>query len=198
MILRSAQLFLLLMIVAGTGSAVRALPVKIESGSLLIGGTQFDTPDYQTYLEFDLNGRSEMPRRIYRMSAEQPYSVYLNFPSQPDGAVNYRLVMPYGPQRLSINGAAIYPVWYGDCIWNLSSTIAKPLPTATPPPQFMVVSSPFSMSGTTIFFGGRSGGFKTVGHGTLQVQFEFVGREYYTRAARFTFGDEEPTAGFTK
>lgn len=198
MILRSVQLILLLMVVAGTGLSVRALPVKIESGSLFLGGTQFETPDYQTYLEFDINGRSEMPRRIYRMSAEQPYSVYLNFPSQPGGTINYRLVMPYGPQRLAINDTPIYPVWYGDCIWNLSSSIVTPLPTEMPPPQFVVVSSPFSMSGTTLFFGGRSGGFKTVGHGTLQVQFEFIGREYYMRAARFTFGDEVPTADFTK
>jgi hypothetical protein len=177
-------------------SAATASVLRIESGTMLLGGTSYGTIDYQSYTRFDLDGTTRIPHRAYRMSALQPYSVYLGFPVRPGGTFTYRLQNPYGPQRLSLNGEAIFPVWYEECVWNFTAIVDTPAVVADSP-EFTVVASPFVMSGSTVLFGQRYGGFKTIGRGTLQVQFEKIETKYYTRAMLFTFGDAPPTADFT-
>ncbi|MBK8809462.1 MAG: hypothetical protein IPN69_01850 [Acidobacteria bacterium] len=188
---RHLPVLLLIVCVLASAAQVFALPAKIDSGYILLGGTSYDTPDYQTYLRFDLFARTGMPRREYRMFAEQPYSVYLSFPSRPQGKFDYRLVMPYAPQRLTINGELLSPVWYGDSEWKIQSDLTTPIGTVNSPPT-VVLSAPFSMSGSSMLLGAYNIGFKTVGRGTLQVRFENLGGKYYMREAQYSFGDAPP------
>ncbi len=138
-----------------------------------------------------------MPRREYRMLAEQQYSVFLNFPPRPNGKFDYRVVMPYGPQSLRINNEAFTPVWYGDSEWKIQSEMTTPYVTIDSPP-LLIVSAPFSMSGSSMLLGAYNIGFKTLGHGTLQVRFENLAGKYYMRDAQYTFGDEPPAEMLTK
>ncbi len=165
-----------------------ALPAKITAGQILLGGTAYGTSDYQTYIRFSLTARTPSPQRDYFMNGLQAYSVYLNHPIQPDGDYDYRLVMPYGPQNLSINSRAIFPVWFEDCIWNIKSNAQTPLVTANSP-QFVTTNSPFSISGSSIFFGADNSSFRVKGSGNAELKFEKIGTKYYFREARYIFGE---------
>lgn len=180
----AAAAFSLLFLSAGA----MALPAKITSGQMLLGGTAFGTPDYQTYLRFDMSARTEMPRRVYRFDAEQAYSVFLDHPSQPNGEFEYAVVLPYGPQRISVNGQLYFPVWYGDGKWRIRTSAVTP--EATPDsPQFLDVFAAFSMSGSAVTVGAFNTGLRISGVGTVRMRFEKIRGKYYVREALYAFGD---------
>ncbi len=174
-----------------------ARPVNFTSGYVLLSGTDYGTNAYQTYLRFDLSASARMPRRTLRFLAEQPYSVFLNFPEQPQGAFEYNLVMPYAPQQMQIDGEFHTPVWYGDSVWKFSSSVVTPAATAESP-MLTIVSAPFTMAGSTVVFGSYNCGIKSLGHGTLQVQFQKIATKYYMRDAYFAFGDSQLNSPFSQ
>lgn len=165
-----------------------ALPVKIVSGELFIGGTSYNTPDYQTYLRFYLVGQTRMPQRNYIMSAEQINAVYLDHPIQPSGDYEYKSGMPYHGSSFTVNEAMYFPVWYVGCVWKIQSSALTPGVTANSP-QFITVNAPFTMSGSSNFYGSYSTGFRVKGQGTSELKFEKIGTKYYLLQARYTFTD---------
>lgn len=169
-----------------------ALPAKIVSGQILIGGTSFGTNDHQKYLRFLLIARAQMPRRDFIMDAEQPYSEYLGHPIQPNGDYEYQLVMPHGGQRLRINDESFFPVWYAESVWKLKSSVMTPAASPDSPP-FVFVEAPFSMSGSTVLYGNYRTGFKISGKGTVRIKFEKINNKYYLLEALYNFGENLPT-----
>jgi len=165
-----------------------ALPVNIVSGELFIGGTSYNTPDYQTYLRFYLVGQTRMPQRNYIMSAEQINAVYLDHPIQPSGDYEYKSGMPYHGSSFKVNDVMFFPVWYVGCVWKIQSSALTPEATANSP-QFMTINASFTMSGSSNFYGAYSTGFRVKGQGTSELKFEKIGRKYYLLEARYTFTD---------
>ncbi len=165
-----------------------AFPAKIVSGQMLFGGTEFGTPNYQTYTRFDLMVQTRMPRRNYRFLAEQPFSVYLNHPIQPNGDYKYSVVMPYGPMQMIINNQLYSPVWYEDCIWKIEGSAQTPLVTPDSP-LVITVNAPFTMSGKSLTFGAYSLGFKTSGKGNAALKFQKDGTKYFLREANYVFSE---------
>lgn len=164
-----------------------AASVKIISGEIIFGGTSYGSPDYQTYARISINAKRQNPQRNYTMSALQAYSVFLDHPIQPNGNFQYDIVMPYGPQSLSVNGVSFYPVFFEDCKWTIHSSAITP--KATPEsPQFVTVTSPFILNGVTILSGANNSNFKLSGSGTVNIIFEKVRPDsYYFREAKYTF-----------
>lgn len=191
------RIALVITLALASAVAAGARPVNFTGGYVLLSGTDYGTNAYQTYLRFDLAASARMPRRTLRFLAEQPYSVFLNFPEQPHGPIEYSLVMPYAPQQMQIDGEYHTPVWYGDSVWKFSSSIMTPAATAESP-LLSIVEAPFTMAGSTVLFGSYNSGFKTVGHGTLQVQFQKVATKYYMRDAYFAFGDSQSDSPFAR
>lgn len=187
---KSAILFSLFSIFAFVSvEANAATSAKIVSGEMILGGTAYDSPDYQTYARVLLNVKRQNPLRDYRMFALQVYSVYLNHPIQPNGDFVYRVVMPYGPQSLSINGVSFFPVFYEDCKWIIRSSAFTPESTPDSP-QFVTVYSPFTMQGLSQLSGTYTSNFKFYGGGTVGIIFEKIGNKYYFREAKYTFTEE--------
>lgn len=182
-----AIVFLLSAIIFLSLSA-NAFPAKIVSGEMFLGGTAYGTPDYQTYIRFSLLARNLAPRRDYRMNGLQVYSVYLNHPVQPSGDYDYRVVMPYGPQSLAINNQPIYPVWFEDCVWDIKSSAQTPQITPDSP-QIITTSSPFTISGSSAFFGADNSFFRIKGSGTAELRFERIGTKYFFREAVYRFSE---------
>ena len=164
-----------------------AYPAKIVAGEMLLGGTAYGTADYQTFIDFSLTAHKPSPRIEYRMRGFQEYSVYLDHPVQPNGAYDYRVRMPYGPQSLLINGRAIFPVWFEDCVWNIRSSAQTPSVTPNSP-QFITTVAPFLITGSSLFFGGDNSNFRIKGTGNAEIKFEKIGNKYYFREARYVFG----------
>jgi hypothetical protein len=133
-----------------------------------------------------------MPRRDFVMDAVQPFSIYLEHPVRPEGDYEYRVVMPYGAQRLSINNEFIAPVWYEECVWTIKSSVITPSVTDTSP-QFVFIEAPFTMSGSTITFGAYTTGFKITGKGTVRIKFEKIQTKYYLLEALYIFGSNPLT-----
>lgn len=169
-------------------SSVFAFPGKIVAGEMILGGSSYDTPNYQTYIRFSLTAQNRMPRREYRMTAEQAFSVYLNHPIQPNGNYEYDLVMPYGPQSLLINNVLFAPVWFEDCSWQITGFAQTPEANANSP-QFVFVNSTFTMRGRSVFFGANNSAFKTGGSGNLELKFEKINNKYYFLQARYIFSE---------
>ncbi|HVE58401.1 MAG TPA: hypothetical protein VNB22_16330 [Pyrinomonadaceae bacterium] len=163
-----------------------AIPVNIVSGELFIGGTSYNTPDYQTYLRFYLVGQTRVPKRNYIMSVEQADAVYLNHPVQPSGDYEYRVGMPYHGSSFTVNDELFFPVWYSACVWKIQSSALTPEATANSP-QFMTVNAPFTMNGSSNFYGAYSTGFRLKGQGTSELKFEKIGGKYFLLQARYTF-----------
>jgi hypothetical protein len=170
-------------------ASAEAVPVEIVSGGIFISGTAYDTPEYQTYLNFYMVGQTRMPRRNYIMRAEQRDSVYLDHPVQPAGDYEYKVQMPYHGSSFTINDEMYFPVWYVGCIWKFQTSIQTP---DAPPnaPQFKTVSAPFRMDGSSNFYGAYSTGFRVKGRGTAELKFEKIGTKYYVREATYTFTDK--------
>jgi hypothetical protein len=165
-----------------------AIPVKIVSGELFIGGTSYNTRDYQTYLRFYLVGQARVPQRNYIMSSEQADNVYLDHPVQPSGDYEYKVRMPYHGSSFKVNDEIFFPVWYSACVWKIQSSAITPEATANSP-QFMTISEPFMMTGSSNFYGEYSTGFRIKGQGTSELKFEKVAGKYYLLQARYTFTD---------
>jgi len=163
-----------------------ALPVNIVSGELFIGGTSYNTPDYQTYLRFQLVGQTRMPKSNYLMSAEQADAVYLDHPVQPSGNYEYKVGMPYHGSSFTINDELFFPVWYAACVWKIQSSALTPEATADSP-QFVTINAPFTMNGSSNLNGAYSTGFRIKGHGTSELKFEKTGGRYFLLQARYTF-----------
>ena len=180
-VLLSAVTFLLF-------SKADALPVNIVSGEIFIGGTSYQTPNYQTYLRFYLLGQTRVPQRSYAMSAEQINAVYLDHPVQPSGNYEYKVGMPYHGSSFKVNDELIFPVWYSACVWKIQSSVQTPEATANSP-QFMTINAPFTFGGSSNFYGAYSTGFRVKGHGTSELKFEKIGRKYFLFEARYTFTD---------
>ena len=169
-------------------SASQAYRVEIVSGELFIGGSAYQTPNYQNYLRFYLVGQTRAPQRNYIMNVEQLNAVYLDHPVQPDGDYEYRVGMPYHGGSFQINDDNFFPVWYTACVWKINSSIVTP--EATPnSPQFLIVSAPFTMHGSSNFNGAYSTGFRIKGQGTTELKFEKIELKYYLREARYKFTD---------
>lgn len=170
-----------------------ASPAKIVSGELFIGGSAYGTIGYQTYLRYQMTAKRVAPQRVFLLDAEQNPSGFQNFPSRPEGAFDFSLLMPHHPQRLLINDELFSPVWYYESIWTFSSNIVTPEATPTSP-NSIHIQAPFEMAGFTSFFGAYRTGFKTVGHGTLDVLLERDNSKYFVREARFLFGTSAPAS----
>ncbi len=167
-------------------SKVSALPVRIVSGELFVGGSSYGTRGYQTYQRFYLVGKLRMPQKEFIMQAEQIDNVFLNHPAQPDGDFTYRVGMPPHGSALYINDELFSPVWLAGCFWKIKSTAQ--LIVGTPDsPQFIIVNAPFSMDGSTEFFGAYTSGFRIKGQGMAELKFQKVGTKYYIFEARYTF-----------
>ena len=167
--------------------AVVASPYfRLDSGRILLGGTAYDTPDYQTYIDFSITGRSLNPNRSLTFSANLPFSVYLDHPVQPQGDFVYSVVMPYNPNQLRINGEPRYPVWFNESVWTIRSSAVTPEATGTSP-AVMTITSPFSMSGTTRAYGVYPLALRTRGSGTATIRFEKIEGRYFFREAEYTF-----------
>lgn len=178
-----------LMLISLISLNAEAAPLKITSGQMILGGSAYGSPDYQTYSRFSMNFNRRNPWRNYQLDALQVYSVYLNHPIQPNGEFTYNVVMPYGPQSLSVNGVNFYPVFYEDCKWTIKSSAVTP--TATPDsPQFVTVNSTFTISGLSAFVGANSSVFKFTGGGTVSFLFQKTRpEEYHFREATYVFTD---------
>ncbi len=170
-------------------SKADALPVNIVSGELFIGGTSFNTPEYQTYLRFYLVGQTRMPKRNYIMNVEQINAVYLDHPVQPSGDYEYKVGMPYHGSSFKINEDMYFPVWYVGCVWKIQSSALTPEATANSP-RFTTINAPFTMGGSSNFYGSYSTGFRVKGQGTSELKFEKIGTKYYLLEARYTFTDK--------
>lgn len=157
-----------------------------ESGRILLGGTAYDTPDYQTYIDFSVTGRSANPNRQLTFTANLPFSVYLDHPVQPEGDFVYTVVMPYNPNQLSINGEPRYPVWFNETNWVIRSSAVTPEATGNSP-AVVTVTSPFSLTGTTRAYGAYPLALRTRGSGTATIRFEKIEGRYYFREAEYTF-----------
>lgn len=167
--------------------AVVASPYfTFESGRILLGGSAYGTPDYQTYIDFDISGRSTNPNRQLTFSANLPFSVYLDHPVQPQGDFVYTVVMPYNPNQLSINGEPRYPVWFNESVWTIRSSAVTPEATGTSP-AVITITSPFSMTGTTRAYGAYPLALRTRGSGTATIRFEKIEGRYFFREAEYTF-----------
>ncbi len=170
-------------------SATQAFRVEIVSGELFIGGSAYQTPNYQNYLRFYLVGQTRAPQRNYIMDVEQLNAVYLDHPVQPEGDYEYKVGMPYHGKLLKINDESHFPVWYVGCVWKINSSTVTP--EATPvSPQFLIVSAPFTMNGSSNFYGAYSTGFRIKGQGTAELKFEKIELKYYLREARYIFTDK--------
>ena len=169
-------------------TGIKAFPAKIVSGQLFIGGSSFGTPGYQTYLRFELFAESRMPKRDYILTGEQINSVYLDHPIQPKGIYDYKVGMPFHGSAFYINSVLFAPVWYADCVWRINSSIETPTGSVNSP-QFVIVSAPFTMTGTSEFYGAYSTGFRIRGQGTSELKFEKMGAKYYLLEARYLFTD---------
>jgi hypothetical protein len=170
-------------------SAVQAFRVEIVSGELFIGGSAYQTPTYQNYLRFYLVGQTRAPQRNYVMDVEQLDAVYLDHPVQPEGDYEYKVGMPYHGKLFKINDELFYPVWYVGCVWKIKSTIVTPEATAASP-QFLIVSAPFTLNGSSNFYGAYTTGFRIKGQGTTELKFEKIQLKYYLREARYRFADK--------
>ncbi len=170
-------------------STAGAIPVKIASGQLFIGGAAYDTPNYQNYLRFYMVGQTRVPKRNYIMAAEQENAVSMDHPAQPNGDYEYKVRMPYHASSFSVNDDLFYPVWYGECVWRIQSFAKTPAATADSP-QFTIVNAPFTMNGSSNFFGAYSTGFRLSGRGTAELKFEKINTKYYVREARYIFTDK--------
>ena len=167
--------------------AVVASPYfTLESGRILLGGSAYGTPDYQTYIDFDISGRSMNPNRQLTFSANLPFSVYLDHPVQPQGDFVYTVVMPYNPNQLRINGEPRYPVWFNESVWAIRSSAVTPEATGTSP-AVITITSPFSMSGTTRAYGAYPIALRTRGSGTATIRLEKIEGRYFFREAEYTF-----------
>jgi hypothetical protein len=169
-------------------SGAQAFPAKIVSGQMLLSGTAYGTPDYQTYLRFDLTARTKIPRRDYRFLAEQTFSVYLNHPVQPNGAYKYTVIMPYAPMQMRINDQAFAPVWYAECVWNIESSAETPVVTPVSP-LIVTIDAPFTMSGNSLTYGAYTLGAKTSGKGTVALRFQKDSTKYFLREANYVFSE---------
>ncbi|MBK9164711.1 MAG: hypothetical protein IPM21_12555 [Acidobacteria bacterium] len=158
----------------------------LESGRILLGGTAYDTPDYQTYIDFAITGRSANPNRQLTFTANLPFSVYLDHPVQPEGDFVYTVVMPYNPNQLSINGEPRYPVWFNETNWTIRSSAVTPEATGNSP-AVITITSPFTMSGVTRGYGAYPLALRTRGSGTATIRFEKIEGRYYFREAEYTF-----------
>jgi len=178
-----------LMLISLISLNAEAAPLKVTSGQMIFGGSAYGSPDYQTYARFSMNFKRRNPLRNYQLDALQVYSVYLNHPIQPNGDFTYNVVMPYGPQSLSVNGVNFYPVFYEDCKWTIKTSAVTP--TATPDsPQFVTVNSTFTISGLSAFAGANSSVFKFTGGGTVNFIFQKTRpEEYHFREANYVFTD---------
>ncbi len=165
-----------------------AIPVNIVSGELFIGGASYNTPEYQTYLRFYLVGQTRVPKRNYIMDVEQINAVYLDHPIQPSGDYEYKVGMPYHGSSFKINEDLYFPVWYVGCVWKIQSSALTPEVTANSP-QFVTINAPFTMSGSSNFYGAYSTGFRVKGQGTSELKFEKIATKYYLLQARYTFTD---------
>lgn len=168
-------------------TAATAGPVKITSGQLFIGGSSYGTENYQTYLRFELNAQTRIPRRDYVLAAEQTNAVFMNHPVRPAGEFDYKVGMPYHSSGLWINQERFFPVWYAGCIWRINADIMTPTATIDSP-QFVIVSGPFTMNGGTEFYGAVTTGFRISGSGTAELKFEKFVNKYYLLEARYLFG----------
>lgn len=167
-------------------SSTNALPVRIVSGELFVGGSSYGTPGYQTYQRYYLVGKMRMPQMEFIMLAEQLNNVFLDHPAQPDGDFEYRVKMPPHGSALYINSNLFSPVWYAGSIWRIHSS-AQLLVGTPDSPQFITVNSPFTMDGGTEFYGAYTSGFRVKGQGTAELKFEKYGTKYYILEARYTF-----------
>jgi hypothetical protein len=112
----------------------------------------------------------------------------LDHPAQPDGEFDYFVKMPPHGSPLYINSELFSPVWYAGCIWRIHSSAQ--LLTGTPDsPQFITVRTPFTIDGSTEFFGAYTSGFRIIGQGTAELKFEKNGAKYFILEARYTFSD---------
>lgn len=167
--------------------AVVASPYfTLDSGRILLGGSAYGTPDYQTYIDFDISGRSTNPNRQLTFSANLPFSVYLDHPVQPQGDFVYTVVMPYNPNQLSINGEPRYPVWFNETTWTIRSSAVTPEATGSSP-AVITITSPFTMSGVTRAYGAYPLALRTRGSGTATIRFEKIEGRYFFREAEYTF-----------
>lgn len=184
------RLIFLSVVIFSLFSKAEAIPVRLASGELFIGGSAFGTPGYQNYLRFYIVGKIRVPQRSYIMQAEQRDAVYLNHPVRPEGDYDYRVGMPHHGGVFGVNDDYFFPVWY-DCVWNIQSSVQTPVATADSP-QFTFVNAPFTMDGSSNFLGAYSIGFRIKGQGVSELRFEKIGTKYYVREARYIFTINAP------
>lgn len=184
-----------IMLAVLSATAVRAGSMRIESGEIFLGGTAFATPNYQNYLRFSLVGSTRNPASSFTFASEQQFSVFLGFPAQPEGRLEYIVQMPYSPGSVTINGETNFPVWYSDSKWSVRMSVVTP-PAPASAPEFTVVNSSFEFSGTVYFQGARIRCLRARGNGSAQVMFQKIDTKYYFRQALLTFGSQSrPAAG---
>ena len=138
-----------------------------------------------------------MPKRDYILTAEQINSVFLDHPVRPKGVYDYKVGMPYHGSAFYINNELFSPVWYAECVWRIHSSIETPIGSADSP-QFIIVSAPFTMNGSSEFFGAYSTGFRISGQGTSELKFEKMGAKYYLLEARYLFSNNSLISQDTK
>ncbi|MBX3295253.1 MAG: hypothetical protein KF762_06040 [Acidobacteria bacterium] len=173
-------------VVVLSASAFSASYFTLDSGRILLGGSAYGTPDYQTYIDFDISGRSLNPSRQLTFSANLPFSVYLDHPVQPQGDFVYTVVMPYNPNQLRINGEPRYPVWFNESVWTIRASAVTPEATQTSP-AVIELTSPFTMSGITRAYGAYPLALRTRGSGTATIRLEKIEGRYFFREAEYTF-----------
>lgn len=171
--------------------SIKSFPTKIVSGELFVGGSAYQTPNFQNYLAFYLHGKTRMPQRDYEIYGEQTFSVFQNHPIRPNGFYKFSVQMPYHANALKINGQTYQPVWYVNSFWEFESNLITPNGTADSP-QFVNVQAPFRMGGIVVCGGAFNSSFKVSGGGFVDIKFEKFGEKYYLREARYTFGEDLP------
>lgn len=185
--MRTLNRFLLVaFFVVAFGSITLGGPLRVVEGTIYMGGYSYTSPDYQTFISINLTARTNNPTRDIGVYAVQPLSVFLNHPIQPSGPYEYRVVMPYRPNQMTINGQSIYPVWFNESVWKIQSSILTPDVTLNSP-AFTTVQAPFSMSGNLLSYGAYNIGMRMRGSGTVTMKFEKVGSKYYFFDAAYTF-----------
>jgi hypothetical protein len=183
---RSLTVFVVSLGIILSAVSVSATPLRIVSGYIYLGGDPYNSPDYQTFLDFDVVTRSVNPSREIRPKCVQPFSVFLDHPLQPDGPYSYSVRMPYGPCPMTFNGEQIFPVWYVETSWNIHSSIVTPDATINSP-TFVTLKAPFKMAGSLQTYGNLNIGKKMVGSGTVTMTFEKVQTKYFFFDAAYSF-----------
>lgn len=169
---------------------VQAATTKIVSGQLFVGGTSYNTNDYQTFLAFSLIGKRKNPTVDYTFFGQQILSVYQNHPINPDGYYEFSVKMPYTPDGIIINGTVSQPVWYSDCFWDIQANVQTPI-ASKDSSQFVNAQGPFRLNGRIYLYGAVSVSTRIIGFGIADLKFEKIEGRYYLLEATYEFGVEE-------